>query len=349
MAACRRGDPQAAVGRDGGRARRRGRRPLHPAGRRHRHRAAPAAARRDRRRRALPARRGAVRPGRRPGGDHRARPGGRRSRHRRAGARAGRAVLAAGHDPRARRPDPAAARQRAGARHVGDPHEGRRRGRAGVRAGDRAVLARRLAGQRDPALLQAGAQAARRHLPLADRADRAGLVLRGGAAGAGAGLRPAVHARRLPRGGLPGGRAGPDRAVREQLRHVPDGQRPVPAREPLLRRRRPRREAAPGDRAPDRRARGAGAGSGHRRTRRHRLGRRDPDHAGGARLALPGRADRHGGQPPLRRAGDDGVADLRAAHRLAELDLRTSERVGPGGRAAPVRHGPQGRFDRKRV
>ena len=66
------------------------------------------------------------------------RPGGRRARHRRAGARAGRRLLAAGHDPRARRPDPAAARQRAGAGHLADPHEGRRRGRAGVRAGHRA-------------------------------------------------------------------------------------------------------------------------------------------------------------------------------------------------------------------
>ena len=38
----------------------------------------------------------------------------------------GRRVLAAGHDPRARRPHPAAARQRAGDRHLGGPHAGRR-------------------------------------------------------------------------------------------------------------------------------------------------------------------------------------------------------------------------------
>ncbi len=92
-----------------------------------------------------------------------------------------------------------------------------------------------LAGQRDPALLQARAQAARRHVPVADRADRAGVVLRRRAAGAGAGVRPAVHARRLPGGGRAGGRARADRADGEQLRHVPDGQRAVPARVALLR------------------------------------------------------------------------------------------------------------------
>ena len=106
-----------------------------------------------------------VRPGRGPRRDHRVRAGGRRARHRGARARARRRLLAAGHDPRARRPDPAAAHQRAGARHLGAPHAGRRRGRAGLRAGARRALRRRLAGQRDPPLLQAHAQAARRHQP----------------------------------------------------------------------------------------------------------------------------------------------------------------------------------------
>ena len=41
----------------------------------------------------------------------------------------------------------------------------------------------------------------------------------------------------------------------------------------------------------------------------------------------PGRADRHGGQPPLRRPGDAGDQDLRPADRLAELDLRPAQRL----------------------
>ena len=38
------------------------------------------------------------------------------------------------------------------------------------------------------------------------------------------------------------------------------------------------------------------------------------------------------------------IADLRPAHRLAELDLRSTQRVRPRRRAAPVRHGTQGRL-----
>ena len=64
-----------------------------------------------------------------------ARPGGGQSRHigKRPARRAGglgrrgpeRGLLAAGHDPRARRPDPGPAHQRAGARHLDLPHRGR--------------------------------------------------------------------------------------------------------------------------------------------------------------------------------------------------------------------------------
>ena len=46
----------------------------------------------------------------------------------------------------------------------------------------------------------------------------------------------------------------------------------------------------------------------------------------GARGALARRADRHGGQPALRRPGDDGDEDLRPADRVAELDLPAPER-----------------------
>ena len=45
-----------------------------------------------------------------------------------------------------------------------------------------------------------------------------------------------------------------------------------------------------------------------------------------ARGLLARRAHRHGGQPPLRRAGDDGDEDLRPPHRLAELDLPAPQR-----------------------
>ena len=55
---------------------------------------------------------------------------------------------------------------------------------------------RRLAGRRDPALPEADAQAAGRDLAVADRADRAGVLLRRLAAGAGARRGPLLHALR---------------------------------------------------------------------------------------------------------------------------------------------------------
>ena len=85
-------------------------------------------------------------------------------------------------------------------------------------------------------------------------------------------------------------------------------------------------------------------GPGHRCPRRHRLDRRDPDSARGAGLAEPRRPHRHGGQPPVRRPGDHGDQDLRAAHGLAELDLRPAQRERPRRRAAQVRHRPEGRL-----
>ena len=45
-----------------------------------------------------------------------------------------------------------------------------------------------------------------------------------------------------------------------------------------------------------------------------------------------------GGQPPLRRSGDDGDEDLRPAHGLAELGLPAPERRRARRRAAPLRH-----------
>ena len=73
------------------------------------------------------------------------------------------------------------------------------------------------------------------------------------------------------------------------------------------------------------------------RAGRHRLGRRGPACDRGARGVLARRADGHGGQPPLRRAGDDGNEDFRPAHRVAELDLPAPERGRPEGRLDVLR------------
>ncbi len=81
----------------------------------------------------------------------------------------------------------------------------------------------------------------------------------------------------------------------------------------------------------------------HLRARRHRLGGRNPRVPRGARELLARWADRHGGEPALRRTGDHGNEDLRAADRLAELDLPAPQRGRRGGRAAPLRHRPEGR------
>ena len=82
------------------------------------------------------------------------------------------------------------------------------------------------------------------------------------------------------------------------------------------------------------RARG---GPRHVRARRHRLGRRGARRLRGAREPLARRADRHGGEPPLRRPGDDGDEDLRAPLELAELDLPAAQRGRPAGRAHALR------------
>ena len=77
---------------------------------------------------------------------------------------------------------------------------------------------------------------------------------------------------------------------------------------------------------------------GHVRPGRHRLGRGGPDRGRGAGQLQPGRADRPGGELPVRRPGNAGNQDLRPADRLAELDLLPPERLGSRRRAAQVRH-----------
>ena len=73
------------------------------------------------------------------------------------------------------------------------------------------------------------------------------------------------------------------------------------------------------------------------RARRHRLGGRSASLPRGARQFLARRADRNGSEPALRRPRDDGDEDLRAAHRLAELDLPAAECGRPRGRADTLR------------
>ena len=65
--------------------------------------------------------------------------------------------------------------------------------------------------------------------------------------------------------------------------------------------------------------------------------------AGGAGQLLARRSDRHGGQPALRRPGDAGEQDIRAAQRLAELDFPAPQRLGQPGRVASLRDRGAGR------
>ena len=64
----------------------------------------------------------------------------------------------------------------------------------------------------------------------------------------------------------------------------------------------------------------------------------------------PDALDRHGGQPPLRRTGDDGDQDLLAPVGVAELDLPAPERRRPRRSAASLWHRiPRSTHDRGRV
>jgi benzoyl-CoA-dihydrodiol lyase len=71
---------------------------------------------------------------------------------------------------------------------------------------------------------------------------------------------------------------------------------------------------------------GRGLGAGDLHPRRHRLGGRGAHCHRGARQLLAGCHDRHGGEPPLRRARDPREQDLRAPERLAELDIPAPQR-----------------------
>ena len=123
-----------------------------------------------------------------------------------------------------------------------------------------------------------------------------------------------------------------------QLRLLPRRQRPDSARSALPGRRGGGEPRPPAGRPRSRRRRRRGAPARHLHPRRHRLGRRGAHRAGGARVVLAGRAHRHGGEPALPRPGDDGVAHLRAADGLAELDLPARERGRRARGADALRH-----------
>ena len=246
--------PRPAWSRDRGVPRRRARGPLDPAVCRDGCRAHAAREEADRRRDRLSLRVGGAGPRGRDRRDHGCGSGrGRAGVRRRPPAR--RCVLDPRDDARARRPDPRSADQRDRTRHLAVPH----RGRPGAGARPRPAAAGqpvRLAGQRDPALPQADAETPRRHQPQHHRPRRAGQLLRRLAAGTAPGRRSLVPPAGRLRGRRRGRRARRDHGRGDQRRPAADGQRPVPAADPLLRRRpRPGRGASGDRRAARRRGR----------------------------------------------------------------------------------------------
>ncbi len=128
--------------------------------------------------------------------------GGASARRYRRHDRARRVVLAAAGGARTRRRHPAFAHQRTPDRHAGVQVAWRARQCAGLRRFSRSQQGA-LAGQRDQAILEAGAQAHRRHLAHAGDAGRAGLVLCRHAGRTRVRGRPLLHADRLAAGRQP--------------------------------------------------------------------------------------------------------------------------------------------------
>ena len=67
----------------------------------------------------------------------------------------------------------------------------------------------------------------------------------------------------------------------------------------------------------------------------------NPRVSGGARELFRRRSDRARSQSALRRPGDHGIENLRAPHRVAELDFPAPQRRRRGGRAQALRHRPE--------
>ncbi len=258
--------------------------------------------------------------------------------------RAGRVVLAAAGGARARRRDPASAHQRTRNRDAAVQVAWRCRQCRGLRRLPRSQQGA-LAGQRDQALLEAGAEAHRRHLAHAGDAGRARLLLRRHARRTRVRRRPLLHADRLAPGRQP--RPPGDRADRDEFRSLSDEPRPDAAAIAL-----PGRSGRSGARGGHHRhdarcRRGRRTRPRHLRARRHRLGRRGAGVPGGTHVLLARRPHRHGSEFALRRARDHGIENLLAPHGVAELDLPAPQRGRRRRRAAPLRHRPEGavRYD----
>ena len=138
----------------------------------------------------------------------------------------GRVVLAAAGGARTRRRDPAFAHQRTRDRDAGVQVAWRARQRSGLRRLPGSQQGA-LAGQRNQAVLEAGAQAHRRHLAHAGDAGRARLVLRRHAGRTRVRRRPLLHADRPEAGRQP--RPADDRTLRDEFRALSDEPRPDPA------------------------------------------------------------------------------------------------------------------------
>ena len=135
-------------------------------------------------------------------------------------------VLAAAGGARTRRRHPASAHQRARDRDAGVQVAWRSRPCAGLRRVPGSQQGA-LAGQRDQAVLEAGAQAHRRHLAHAGDAGRAGLLLRRHAGRTRVRRRPLLHADRPEAGRQP--LAADDRTLGDEFRSLSDEPRPDPA------------------------------------------------------------------------------------------------------------------------
>ena len=167
---------------------------------------------------------------------------------------------------------------------------------------------------------------------------RAGLLLCRHAGRTRVRDRPLLHADRPARRRQQA--AGDDGAVGDEFRCLSDVERDHAAGEPLPRQSGAGRGRAGRSRPHARRRDGRADGPRDLRARRHRLGGRGARVPGGARELLARRAHRAGSESAFRRTRDDGIENLRAPHRLAELDLPAPERGRRGGRAETLRHRP---------
>ena len=232
---------------------------------------------------------------------HGARRGAARRCRRHGGA--GRLVLAIAGGTRTRRCDPSSAHQRTSGRDAAVQVAWRARPCRCLRRISREPPGA-LAGQRDQAILEARAQAYRRHLAHAGDLSRAGLVFRRHAGRTGVCRRPLLHADRPEAGRQP--RAADPRTHRDEFRPVPDESRADPPAIALPGRSvRPRARQSE-DRRGDRCRTGRATRPRDLRAGRHRLGRRDPGVPRGAHQLFARRTDRHGSQSALRRARDHG-------------------------------------------